>query len=218
MNPSNKQAANKPASRSTPSPRAVALGVVLSVALVSVACADSPSSPDAVDPVTPEALSDVELTTAHAPATMRERRARRRWLRRLRRATRQYRDFDRAIDAGYDVQATPCQETDAGGMGYHYANFGLIDGQLEPLRPEILLYEPQRNGRWRLVAVEYAIPYAEWDDSLDPPEIHGVPFDRNDVFNLWVLHAWVFKKNPAGTFEGWNPRVTCAYDEGAPAS
>lgn len=213
MNPSNKQA-----KRNSLSPRAAALGMALSVALISVACADSPSSPDGFDPAAFEESTGVELTESQAPANVRERRARRRWLRRLRRATRQYRDFDRAIDAGYDVQATPCQQTDAGGMGYHYANFGLIDGQLEPLRPEILLYEPQRNGRWRLVAVEYAIPYADWDDSLEPPEIHGVPFVRNDVFNLWVLHAWVFKKNPAGTFEGWNPRVTCDYDEGAPAS
>ena len=35
-------------------------------------------------------------------------------------------------------------------------------------------------------------------------------FLQNDTFQLWGLHAWVWKENPSGMFANWNPNVTCA--------
>src|SRR5690606_17142716 len=32
----------------------------------------------------------------------------------------------------------------------------------------------------------------------------------NEPLGVYVLHAWVFKDNPAGIFEDWNPDVSCA--------
>jgi hypothetical protein len=129
----------------------------------------------------------------------------------LRRVTATFHDFATAAAAGWSAQITPCM-TDpagAGGMGFHYGNPALIDGSASVEEPELLLYEPERNGRLRLVAVEYIIPYTAHSRSATPPELFGQQFKQNDTFQLWGLHAWVWKHNPSGVFADWNPRVTC---------
>jgi hypothetical protein len=132
-----------------------------------------------------------------------------RWLAQLRSTLAPYHRFDAAADAGYAAQITGCMvEPGVGGMGFHYGDPMLIDGVVEPLKPELLLYEPQKNGRMRLVAVEYIVPFDLWT-AADPPAIHGVSFHRNEGFGLWVLHAWVWRNNPAGLFMDWNPVVNC---------
>ncbi len=40
-----------------------------------------------------------------------------------------------------------------------------------------------------------------------PPTLFGVSFHRHPSLPLWVLHAWVWKDNPAGVFADWNPAV-----------
>jgi hypothetical protein len=42
----------------------------------------------------------------------------------------------------------------AGGMGFHNRNLAFVDGTAQVERPQLLLYEPEANGRLRLVAVE----------------------------------------------------------------
>ena len=132
----------------------------------------------------------------------------------LRRATATFHNFKTAAAAGWSAQITPCM-TDpagAGGMGFHYGNPALIDGTARVEEPELLLYEPERNGRLRLVAVEYIIPYTAHSRSAEPPELFGgQKFKQNDTFQLWGLHAWVWNDNPSGMFADWNPRVTCEH-------
>ncbi|HEY3113675.1 MAG TPA: hypothetical protein VGJ62_08325 [Gemmatimonadaceae bacterium] len=131
----------------------------------------------------------------------------------LRQVTDRFQDFSNAGPAGWSAQITPCM-TDpagAGGMGFHYGNVGLIDGSVSVEQPELLLYEPEQNGRLRLVAVEYIIPYTFHSRSSPAPVLFGQEFKQNDVFQLWGLHAWVWKENPSGMFANWNPRVTCEY-------
>ncbi|MFW6079333.1 MAG: hypothetical protein ACODAE_06925, partial [Gemmatimonadota bacterium] len=64
-------------------------------------------------------------------------------------------------------------------MGHHYANFDLyLDGEADALAPEVLLYEPQEDGSFLLVAVEYAVPCFARDgdpDVDDPPRVFGQP-------------------------------------------
>jgi len=127
----------------------------------------------------------------------------------LRRVTAPFHSFDKA--GAWSAAITPCM-TDpngAGGMGYHYGNLGLIDGNAQVDQPELLLYEPDKNGQLRLVAVEYIIPYAFHSRNDDPPRLFNQDFKRNDTFGLWGLHAWVWKGNPSGMFADWNPNVTC---------
>jgi len=130
----------------------------------------------------------------------------------LRQVTAPFQRFDSAAHAGWSAPITACM-TDpngAGGMGFHYGNIGLIDGVARVNEPELLLYEPEKNGRLRLVAVEYIIPYDFHSRDAAPPELFGQKFLQNDAFKLWGLHAWVWKENPSGMFASWNPNVTCA--------
>jgi hypothetical protein len=129
----------------------------------------------------------------------------------VRRVTQPFADFNTAVGAGYNAQLTGCfANPPVGGMGFHYGNPALIDGVVQALKPEILLYEPLQNGTLQFVGVEYVVPYTAWT-KLNPPALAGVPFHRNDAFGLWILHAWVAKKNPRGTLFDWNPTVSCEF-------
>jgi hypothetical protein len=130
----------------------------------------------------------------------------------LRSVTAAFHDFATASQAGWGTQITPCM-TDpggAGGMGFHYGNTDLINGTATVEKPQLLLYEPEQNGKLRLVAVEYIIPYSFHARSAEPPILFGQPFEQVDAFQLWGLHAWVWEENPSGIFKPWNPRVGCA--------
>lgn len=133
-------------------------------------------------------------------------------LREVKRLTQPFRALGAAMRAGYGAQLTGCMElAPLGGMGFHYGNPLLIDGLVEPLKPEILMYEPQANGDLLFVGVEYVVPYTAWPHD-EPPSLLGVPFHRNDGFQLWVLHAWIGPKpNPSGILQDWNPRVSCQF-------
>src|SRR5690606_32439678 len=84
----------------------------------------------------------------------------------LRGATARFHDAEAAEKAGYSVLVThpttgaACLDhpTD-GGMGRHMLNEALVDSTVSVTEPEVLVYEPQKNGRLRLVGVEYVIPY-----------------------------------------------------------
>jgi len=129
----------------------------------------------------------------------------------VKQVTQPFVDFNAAQTAGYNAQLTACFENPPiGGMGFHYGNPALIDGVVQALKPEILLYEPQQNGTLLFVGVEYVVPYTAWTKP-NPPAIAGVAFHRNDAFGLWVLHAWVGKSNPRGTLFDWNPTVSCQF-------
>ena len=134
-------------------------------------------------------------------------------LARLRQVTAGFQDFNTASAAGWSAQITPCM-TDpggAGGMGFHYGNVALIDGTASVEKPQLLLYEPEKNGRLRLVAVEYIIPYSFHARSAAPPRLFNQDFQQVDAFQLWGLHAWVWRENPSGIFSPWNPQVNCAH-------
>jgi hypothetical protein len=127
----------------------------------------------------------------------------------LRRVTAQFHDFETAKQAGWSTQITGCMtDPAAGGMGFHYGNPKLIDGSVRADEPELLLYEPEKNGTLRLVAVEYIVPLTAWT-SRTPPQLFGRDFAVNQAFGIWALHAWVWENNPSGMFKDWNPRVSC---------
>jgi hypothetical protein len=126
----------------------------------------------------------------------------------LRRATAPFHNFDKAVAAGYSVEATPClEQLPDGGQGFHYVNPALVDGAVSLLQPELLLYEPQAGGHLRLVGVEYIVPLSE----PQPPDLLGHPFHADAALGLWVLHVWAWRQNPSGMFEDWNPKVSCEH-------
>ncbi len=103
-----------------------------------------------------------------------------------------------------------------GAMGLHYVNGELVkDGVVDPSQPEALMYE-RRNGRLRLLGVEFIVDYAAWHkhDKL-PPALLGQVFTYNGAPNrygldpFYALHVWAWQENPHGTFVDWNPPVSC---------
>src|SRR6267378_3462511 len=132
-------------------------------------------------------------------------------LARLRQVTAAFHQFENGKAAGWSTQITPCM-TDpggAGGMGFHYGKTNLINGTANVETPQLLLYEPEKNGRLRLVGVEYIIPYSFHSREAAAPRLFDQPFQQVDAFGLWGLHAWVWKENPRGMFAAWNPTVNC---------
>ena len=118
-------------------------------------------------------------------------------------ATIKYRNLQNAKDDGYADIAVKVEN-----MGHHYMKAALKDGKFDPSRPEILVYEKHENGHFQLVAVEYAIPI-DLTPNKAPEGFYGKAdiWDRNAGFGLWLLHAWVWKKNPDGVFNPTNPLV-----------
>ena len=129
---------------------------------------------------------------------------------RLRAAGAQFQNIDTATGDEYS-QITGCMvdPMGSGGMGFHYAKADAFDGVVDPVAPKALLYEPDSNGRLRLVAVEFIVPYTVASREGPAPRLFEQDFVHNDDFQIWMLHAWIWKNNPAGTFATWNPNVNC---------
>lgn len=135
-------------------------------------------------------------------------------------ATKQFRRPQAAVAAGY-VQVSECTELPGvGGMGVHYIHPALAgDDVVDPRKPELLVYVPQRDGSLRLGAVEYFVADSDQDASTDEdrPSLFGrYPFEGPMAGHEpgmpvhYDLHVWLYKHNPAGQLASWNPRVTCA--------
>ena len=139
----------------------------------------------------------------------------------VRRATARYHRIDVALDAEY-VLASHCVAIPTGGMGHHYVNFSLVDGIVDPSQPEVLVYEPQKNGKMKLVAVEFVVVAGLWDAAHDEAPMLGTQgFDdyRNQPASNYggvgmpnyQLHAWIWQHNPLGIHAPFNPTVTCDF-------
>ena len=145
-------------------------------------------------------------------------------------ATARFHDLDKALEAGYElgwvngagiriIRGCVAHPTDptAGAMGYHYFKKELMDElAVDPLQPEALVYAPGEDGELELAAVEWVV---RGPDSNPPgpspapiPTVLGmemhilVPFPGPAFY---LMHAWVWRPNPAGMFADWNPEVTC---------
>jgi hypothetical protein len=136
----------------------------------------------------------------------------------VRDATAPFRDDPRLAEAANYFLGFGCVSGgDFGAMGLHYINMNLVgDGEINPYKPEIILFEPLPNGKFRVTGADYLVDAATWDANHDgPPELFGQLFhlfDEPNRFRLhafYTLHVWAWKDNPAGTFSNWNPNVSC---------
>ena len=194
----------------------LALATILAIAACSGGASDgtepSTSSTAAPDPTTTEPAPDTttsqpETTTTMAHVTPEGDQAA---LVEATLAAAAFQDVAMAEAAGYasTIDALGCfEDPDIGGMGLHYLNEGLMDDVVEPASPEALVYELDAGGSITgLVAHEYIVPVEAWT-SEEAPSLFGVEFHQHPVLPLWVLHAWLWKDNPLGTFNDWNPAV-----------
>lgn len=136
----------------------------------------------------------------------------------VRAATARFHDFAAADAAGYGLFYVCTDEAGLGAMGQHYVNGAIVgDTVLDPAAPEAIMYEPLPEGGQRLVGVEWVVFQQAWEDAgnAGPPSLFGrsltlVPSpNRYGIPSFYQLHAWVWKPNPAGTYQDWNPRVSC---------
>ncbi len=135
----------------------------------------------------------------------------------VRAATARYHRVETAIADGYELGyngiITGCiAHPTAGAMGYHYFRADLIDDPaVDPLQPEGLVYAPGPNGQLHLAAVEWVVPGPVPPvPSETPPTVLGIDMHvLNPMLGWYIHHAWVWRHNPAGMFEDWNPEVSC---------
>ncbi len=100
-----------------------------------------------------------------------------------------------------------------GAMGVHFVNV-TIQGPPDPLKPNVLIYEPV-GGKFRLVGAEWLVPLSV---AKERPVLFGQPFQGPMEgheplipagFHHYDLHAWLFKDNPNGMFSPTHPNVSC---------
>lgn len=135
----------------------------------------------------------------------------------IREATAPY--HDAAVAEADGFVGGPCVSgRDGGAMGIHFVNADRLgDGQVNAVEPEVLIYEPQKNGRLRLVGVEFITFFDVWhaENGEISPTLEGHLFNYSGSPNRYAippfyeLHVWAWRENPDGTFSDWNPRVSC---------
>jgi len=165
-------------------------------------------------------------------------------LEQVRVATERFRDVKVAQAEGYvrdpmnicdtaDMMGRPAA---LGAMGIHFFRPDLLgikgppnprvdgDGTHTDFRkPAILIYEPQRDGSLKLVAVENLVFQRSWHaaGNAKPPSFHGVEYDtmqddpatKIDEAHMFEphydRHVWLYRDNPNGIFAPFNPKVSC---------
>jgi hypothetical protein len=135
----------------------------------------------------------------------------------VREATERFQDVRVAEAEGYALQFGCVSGPDAGAMGLHYVNGPLVGaGVLDAMRPQIVIYEPQPNGRLKLIGADYLVLAEAWNAThTGPPQLMGQffhLFESPNRFGLpafYTLHVWAWKENPNGAFVNWHPNVSC---------
>jgi hypothetical protein len=126
------------------------------------------------------------------------------------RAAAIFQDVEQAEAVGYvnTIDTLGCfEDPQRGGMGLHYVNESLVDTTVDATAPEALVYELDAEGQiTELVAHEYIVPIEAWTDA-GPPRLFGREFHQHSSLPLWILHTWIWKDNPMGVFEDFNPRI-----------
>ncbi len=128
--------------------------------------------------------------------------------------TKDFHDIETAIAAGWSVDLSGCVEhPEEGGMGHHFGRPEFMDGRVNHLEPQVLLYEPEANGGYKFLGVEYIVPFSELPADAEAPELFGHKFHPNHELEIWALHVWTERENPKGMFYDWNPGVSCQYHD-----
>lgn len=135
----------------------------------------------------------------------------------VREATERFQDVEAAKAEGYALQFGCVSGSDSGAMGMHFVNGALVgDGELDPTRPEIVIYEPLPNGKLKLIGADFLVLADAWNAKhAAPPELMGQLFhlfeapNRFGLPTFYTLHVWAWKDSPTGAFVNWHQNVSC---------
>ncbi|MFH8393598.1 hypothetical protein [Streptomyces sp. NPDC018036] len=168
---------------------------LMTAAAASLALSAAPA-PAANRPVDPKAMRD--LVTAYV-------------------ASVKYLDEKVALADGYVPHQCSSDPAGHGSMGYHYFNESRY-GSLDPAKPSALLFEDGKDGKRKLAGVEWIVLDSDQNmkTTKDRPSMFGgqkfdgpMPGHYPGMPIHYDLHVWLWKQNPNGLFDRWNPRVTC---------
>src|SRR5690554_2724884 len=78
----------------------------------------------------------------------------------VRDVTRAYKSHEAALEAGWNTDLSGCVEhPEEGGMGHHFGRLEYLDGRVNHLQPQVLLYAGDGNGNMEFLGVEYIVPF-----------------------------------------------------------
>ncbi|MEV8530524.1 hypothetical protein [Streptomyces sp. NPDC051211] len=134
------------------------------------------------------------------------------------RATAPFHLHANAVRAGYvpDKYCVVDRAAGTGALGYPHFNHA-YDNSVDPSKPAALFYEDDGRGGKRLVGVQWLVYDRDQNPATDDdrPSLFGTAFKGPRPGNFpgqpvhYALHLWLWKKNPKGVFETFNPAVTC---------
>jgi hypothetical protein len=135
----------------------------------------------------------------------------------VREATDRFQDVEVAKSEGYALQFGCVSGSESGAMGMHFVNGALVgDGEVDPTRPEIVIYEPMPNGKLKLIGADFLVLADAWNAKhAAPPEMMGQLFHLFEAPNrfglpaFYTLHVWAWKDSPTGAFVNWHQNVSC---------
>jgi hypothetical protein len=136
----------------------------------------------------------------------------------VREATERFQDVEVAKAEGYVLQFGCVTGGDGGAMGMHFVKGEFVaDGELDPTKPEIVIYEPQPNGKLKLIGADYLVLADQWNAKHSAtPEMMGQLFHYFEAPNrfglpaFYTLHVWAWKESPTGAFVNWHQNVSCS--------
>jgi protein-S-isoprenylcysteine O-methyltransferase Ste14 len=108
----------------------------------------------------------------------------------VREATERFKNEIVAENEDYHLMFGCVNGPDMGAMGLHYVNLPLVlDGELDPAHPEIVLYEPVKGGGIRITGADFLVFADAWDEAHpgDPPKLMGQLFHRFEAPNRFGL-------------------------------
>jgi len=127
-------------------------------------------------------------------------------LQQVKAATAKYQNIENAFADNYGKDPVVILPN----MGYHFLKAELVSPVFDLRKPAILVYNKKDNGKFELVAVEYAVPMSSLPPHVAPEGFTGNDDEWNEnTLNTgwWTLHAWVWSNNPDGVFKPMNPLV-----------
>ena len=135
----------------------------------------------------------------------------------VREATERFKDVRVAEQEGYSLMFGCVSGPDSGAMGLHYVNLPLVlDGVLDPWKPEIIIYEPLPNGKLKMTGADFLVFAEDWHKTnAATPALQGQLLhlfespNRFGLPNFYTLHVWAWKENPTGAFANWHSNVSC---------
>lgn len=142
----------------------------------------------------------------------------------VREATERFKNVNVAQSEQYNLLFGCVTGPDSGAMGLHFVKQEyltkppmLANGEIDPTRPEIVIYEPVQGGGLRLIGADYLLFADAWDKAHpgNPPQLMGQLFHYFEAPNrfglppFYTLHVWAWKENPKGAFVNWHPDVSC---------